>query len=162
MTKLYYIIFLIILTSCGVPKKTVFERHCSKLYKNDFAAYNIDKFSIVTANDSGAFNQLKFYCIEEGSPTELMSEKFGKWQDEYWLSEFNSKMHVWKNVDLFEDKKLYSVYTYAFDDQEGPLFDAIVVSDAKDVDMLSENSIIRDNIITFFSEGIRSLGNPSK
>ncbi len=160
MNKLFYLISIVILASCGTSEKTAdtskYTKRCSKIYKYDFSAFNIEDFRTVTATDTVIFNQLKFFCVGGVSTGNIIYDDFGKWAFHYELSK-NDRTLVWKNIDLFSDGNRYSIYTSGLDDQYGPPYTAVMVFDENDKDMLAQDSKIKEKIINYFSEKIKKF-----
>lgn len=160
MSKLFYLFCFIIITSCGTTGKVEdhkkYTKRCHRIYKNDFSAYNIEDYRIVTATDTVILNQLKIFCVGGVSTGNIIYDDFGKWAYQYELVK-NDRTLVWKNVDLFSDGSKYSVYTSGYDDQNGPPYTSVMIFDENDKDMLSPNSNIKEKIVLYFSEKIRNF-----
>lgn len=160
MSKLFYLIGLIVIASCGTSDKVEdskkYTKRCNRIYKNGFSAYSIEDYKIDNAADTATLNQLKFFCVGGVSTGEIIYNDFGKWAYHYEL-EKNDRTLVWKNVDLFSDGSKYSVYTSDYDDQNGPPYTSVMIFDENNKDMLSPNSDIRERVVHYFSQKIRNF-----
>jgi len=156
MTRLFYLFCILITIGCSSGKLNEpgkYTKKCTKIYKNDFSAYNIEDYRVATARDTVIINQLKFFCVGGASTGNIIFDDFGKWAYHYEL-EKNNRTLVWHNIDLLSDGNKYSVYTSVYDVQ--PLYTSVMVFDGEENDMLSSNSNVKEKIILYFSEKIRN------
>ena len=69
---------------------------------------------------------------------------------------------VWKNVKLFENNE--QMFTVAADGKESweEMYASVIILNSSSQDCLSEDSKIKDSLITYFSNGIKNLNSSGK
>lgn len=145
-----------ILLSCS-SSKAVEGKKCPKIYKNDFAKISNEEYKTIYKNDTIAYNELRYECvfnpfyIQKG-----MYDRFGKWDKEIYPSNRKQPILMWKNVDLFQNGKNYTVMANSFEGEERGIYASVMVFDSHEVDLLSDSSSEKEILKKYFSDLIKS------
>lgn len=141
----------------GIARPT-FNPNTPYIYINGFSDYTIVKIPLVRNDDTTFINELKFNATFSAFYSqEVMYQKFGKWARELNPSNETTLMLVWDNVKLFDDDDhLFTVYTFGEENMQ-EIYAAVYAFGPDQKDCLSEESIYREKIIAFFSNGIQHL-----
>lgn len=160
---------LIIIISCATNQKVIPEKRITSnpntpiIYKNGFKDYVITPSISIVENDTVVFNELKFNAVHSAMYTQkLMYDKFGEWDTILKPKNQRHLIFVWKNVKLFENNE--HKFTVAADGKESweEMYASVIILNSSSKDCLSEDSKIKDSLISYFSNGIKNLNSSGK
>ena len=162
-------ISFILVFSCAAQNKVKTQKFKTSnpntkfLYRNGFEDYEITPSISIIENDTIIFNELKFNGVISAMYTQkLMYDKFGEWDEIIKPKSLNNLIFVCENVKLFENSE--QLYTVAADGTESwkEMYASVIVLNSTNQDCLSEDSIIKDSLISYFSNGIKNLNSSKK
>ena len=141
----------------GTAKRTA-NPNTPRIFENGFLNYTIINIPVIQENDTINLNELKFNATYSATYTQkVMFDKFGKWTKEIRPNNEKYPILVWDKIKLFEDdNQLFTVFANG-DENWNEIYSSVLVFNSDQKDCLSEESIYRQKIITFFSHGIQKL-----
>ncbi|MFY0483461.1 hypothetical protein ACI6PS_12730 [Flavobacterium sp. PLA-1-15] len=166
MRKLLLLSVFALLISCavtgpnknavGTPFKT-YNANNPYIYVNGYLNYETVELPFLRDGDTIRLNELRFNEVYTAMYTkQVMFDKFGNWTKEIWFEGAYSPILLWENVKLFDDEtELYSVSANGVESME-EMYASVIVFDAQNKDCLTMNHAKKEEIISFFAEGIKS------
>lgn len=155
-------VFLLALLFCsGTSTKTIVNKRCNKILKNDYTNITEDKIKFTIGNNIFSFTEVRYECVYTGMYIQKgMFDKFGKWDKIVYPKGKRYPIFFWINKKLFADDA--TLYTVASDGLDGnTIYTSVAVFDNDNNDLLSTESISRKKLIDYFSNLIRT-DNPEK
>lgn len=127
------------------------EFECDKIFKNGFSGVRtIARISL----NSDTIHEVRYQCVFSSFYTQkLMYDRFGKWDSAVEIGKF-SRLLKWKNVDLFDDGRVFSVYADGVEN-DFESFASILVFDEKMNDVLNYQHEDRQSVIELIGVWIR-------
>ena len=146
----------------GIAKKTE-NPNTPYIYKNGFLNYTITKIPLDKNDETKNPNELKFNATFSSMYSKkVMFDKFGKWTKEVRPNNERHPILIWDNVKLFDDNdQLFKVYADGSENRN-EIYSSVLVFDLDGKDCLSENSIYKEKLIAYFSDGIQKLKDDRK
>lgn len=131
------------------------EDRCKKITKNSFSNIIYDKFISVVNKDTIKLNEVKYECVNTAMYTKkIMFDKFGKWHKEIYPNKERHPMLIWENIQLFpNDSTKFTIATNGLESSK-TIYASILVFDKDNNDLLAENSVYRDKLVTLFGQFI--------
>ena len=190
--KKIYLFSLLIIVSCSTKKITVGKQKTNQKYHivtpqvvkthdqtlkypfihiNGFKDFEINSSNLIKDKNSSFAKELRFNATYSSFYTKkVMYEKFRVKREEH-------PVLIWKNVKLFNNDNLYTVYATGFENSKGDgnqvksnryhkqvkgsnhgIYASIIVLDSSGKDCLSDdNQVLKKSIIEYFSNGIKNL-----
>ncbi|QNM86202.1 hypothetical protein H9W90_03520 [Polaribacter pectinis] len=145
--KILSILVLLIL-SCSSLKQNGGE-----LLKNN-KNIEIAKILILKDNDSLYFNELRLHLSSALHTKKYMFKKFGQWDEAIKINEFKNYL-IWKKCRLFEDKEEFYTVTASGVENRKEMYSSIVIQNKDNNDLFSENSKLKDTLISMFYYGTK-------
>lgn len=197
--KKKHLFYLLIILSCSAKKNTIAKQKTNQKYHivtpqvlktydqtlkypfihiNGFKDFEINSSNLIKNKNSSYAKELRFNATYSSFYTKnVMYEKFGLWDEEYKVKREKHPVLIWKNVKLFNDENLYTVYATGFENSKGDgnqvksnsyhkqvkggnysIYASIIVLDSSGKDCLSDDNLtLRKSIIEYFSNGIKNL-----
>ncbi|MEY8869579.1 hypothetical protein AB9K24_08735 [Meridianimaribacter flavus] len=153
--KIYIFLFSICLLGCS-SQKVKKEEQCPKIYKNKFTKILNEKYKTIYKNETISYNEVRFECVYSALYThKVMFDRYGKWDKPIYPSNKNHPILVWKNVDLFNNGKEYTIMTNGLESWKH-IYASIMVFDNNEVDLLSENSPEKEKLTNLFAELLKN------
>lgn len=156
-----FLLAALILTfyGCSTSEKVTKQEKCPKIYENDYTEILNEKHLVASANDTTFINEIRFECVYSMFYThKVMFDKFGMWDNKVFLNNTKHPILIWKNVDLFSDGKKYAVYTEGLEEWRH-IYASIMIFDENDNDLLAEDSVEKEKLISYFSNLIKNQDN---
>lgn len=163
---------IILIMSCNASKTTNKNRVGLKvktsnantpyIYKYGYGDFTIQPILVNQSTDSTYVNELRFNAVYSSFYTkQLLFEKYGRWDKEIWIEGNNHPILIWKNRQLLKPSAtLYTVAANGSESKQG-IFATILVFDSKDQDALADDSLVKQQFVTFFCEGMKKLNKSS-
>lgn len=197
--KKEYLFCLLIILSCAAKKNTIAVAKTNQEYQidtpkivktsdqtlkypylhiNGFKDFEINTSNLIKDHNSLYAKELRFNATYSSFYTKkVMYEKFGLWNETYRVHKEKHPVLIWKNVNLLNNKELYTVYATGFENSKGDgnqvknnryhqqvkggnysIYASIMVLDANGKDCLSDDDLsLKNSMIAYFSDGIKNL-----
>ncbi|CAM1350347.1 hypothetical protein [Tenacibaculum crassostreae] len=125
-----------------------------------FENYEITPFLAVENLNSTYINELRFIEVRSSFYTkEIMWNNFGKWDKVIKPIEENHPILIWERRKLFDyQDELYTILAYGVENKK-IMYSSIIILDSDKKDCLSNNSIVKDSLISYFSNKMKNLKN---
>ena len=149
---------ILFLFACASKKKQneFAISNCAYSYENDFKRVTNLKQEYVLQNDTISLNIINFECTHSAFYTSWsMYNLFGKWDEDVKLENDRFKTYlIWNNKDLLQDGKKYTIITSGQETKIGTT-SSFMALDESGNDVLSDDTLVRQDLIDFFSKEIR-------
>ena len=148
MKKIISSIFVLLALSCATFKKN--GRELLQNNKN----IEIAKVLTINNNDSLYFNELRLHLSSALYTKKYMFKKFGHWHKVVKINDSKNYL-IWENCKLFNDKlELYTVAASGLESRK-EMYSSVIIQNKNYVDLLSENSKLKDTLVSMFYYGTK-------
>jgi len=129
------------------------EKRCKEIIKNGFKTVLYDKFISVVNKDTIKLNEVKYECVYTAMYTKkIMFDKFGKWNKEIYPNKDAHPILIWENIQLFpNDSTKFTIAANGLE-SSATIYASILAFDKDNNDLLAENSVYRDKLVTLFGQ----------
>ena len=153
---LFKFISIFVLISCSSGKTAMGEKKCDQIFETGFSEIIHTKYSTVVDKDTIDISEIRYQCVYGSMySTKVMFDKFGKWDAVIYPNNDAHPFMLWKNVSLFEDDKLYNVYTKGLE-AKNEIYTSFLVLDENENDLLDENSEEREKLTIYFADLLKN------
>lgn len=145
-----FFIFMIIAVSAQKSKSKI---QCDYTLQEGFKKAIVEpSFESISGNDTIRINELKLTCVIAGRKSQIaLYDAFGKWSS-FVRTNDEIPLLVWKNIKLFKSKdKKYTVVAHGVQ----YLYTSFLVFDEQNNDMLSDNSLEKEELVKYFKKLIK-------
>lgn len=151
-----------ILMACSATKNKP-ERRCKTFPENNFVTIVEDKFQSVVNKDTVFINEVKYECVHTAFYTQkIMYDKFGKWDTAIYPNDDTHPILVWEDVQLFPNNPTkFKVAARGLESRE-TTYASVIVYDEKNNDALADDSVHKQNLISYFGNSIRANNSEKK
>ncbi|MFT4684516.1 MAG: hypothetical protein ACI863_001120 [Flavobacteriales bacterium] len=168
MKNSFFILLIsLVVVSCGAKpknKQTSKEKRvtlCPKIYTNNYTEILFDKYVTVVESDTISYNEIRYECIGSAFAShKVMYDKYGEWDRIIFLENYNLPILSWNNIDLFNDGREFTIYTFGIEEWKH-IYASIMVFDMKSKDVL-EDEYMRGEIAERFSYLIKNNDSKNK
>lgn len=150
-----YIVFILTIYGCSTSGNVNRKGKCPEIYENGYTEIINKKYYATSSNGTLVTNEIRFECVYSMFYThKVMFDKFGKWDNQLFLERTHPVL-IWRNVDLFANGKMYTVYTDGLEEWKH-IYASIMVTDTTEKDLLAEDSLEKEKLISYFSDMIKT------
>jgi len=156
----FFIIIISALISCTASKfkqTGAPEGKCGYIYNNNYSEITNSQQKYVNHKDTVSLNIVTFECTYSSSYISYsMYDMYGEWDDGVKPEDNKFRTYlIWENKDIFLDGNKYTIVTFG-KERKFDISSSFMVLNEQGKDMLSEDSLVRQKFIDFFSEQIRT------
>lgn len=145
-----------LILSCSSSQKAIKEVKCPKIYKNKFTEILNDKYIAVNGKDTTIINEIRYECVNSALYThKVMYDTYGKWDTEIYPSNSNSPILMWKNIDLLNNGKKYTILTNGIEEWKH-IYASVMILDDKEKDVLTQETEEKIKLSNFFGDLIKN------
>lgn len=162
MKKFLLLILLIIIFSCSSSQILRPEKRCAKILKNDYSEIVVDKYTSIIDNDTITLNEVKYKCVFTSTYIKkIMFDKYGKWTRTHYPNNQKHPILIWENIKLFDNAETTFTIAALGAENHQTIYTSVMVFDNDFNDSFIENSVYKDDLITFFGQLIK-MNNDNK
>lgn len=140
------------------------------MHVNGYKDYEISTSKFLKEGKFKNSNELKFnHTYSSFYTRKSMFDKYGNWDKAIFIKGASKPYLVWENINLFKsNNKKYTIIAGGFEStnskrDEDRIYASVFVFDENGNDCLQDkDSVLAKQIITFFSDGIKSLTNSNE
>ncbi len=160
--KIYLIIISFLLFFSCSSQKNNRAIKCFKTYKTTLIKIsNNDSYDFIK-NDTNIYNEIRYECTDAFNISHfVMYNKFGKWDKTFYSDNKKLPILIWKNINLFENGKSYTVLTNG-NEERNNTYASFIVFDDKGNDLIAKDSLQQEKLINFFSILMKTKKSNSK
>jgi hypothetical protein len=150
MKKTISYIFVLLALSCVATKQN------GKELLQSNKDIEIAKVLTINNKDTLYFNELRLHLSSALYTKKYMFTKFGHWDDAIKINNYENYL-IWKNCKLFEgNEDLYTVAASGVENRR-EMYSSIIVQNKNNIDVLAENSELRDTLVSMFYYGTKKV-----